>query len=107
MSTDHLPPSGVPAGSELRPTVAQPPALAAGAAIAATASTSRSFFMRTLQSGVTTPIHPPFRNGSLLDRSRQLERLGARQVSLEPEQQLAPVPEQHGAGKERGLVRDH
>jgi hypothetical protein len=39
-------------GRELRPTVAQPPALAAGAATAAaTASTSRSFFMRTSRVG--------------------------------------------------------
>ena len=50
MSTGQSSFAGRPAGgSELRPTVAQPPALAAGTATAATAtaSTSRSFFIRT------------------------------------------------------------
>jgi hypothetical protein len=51
MSTDHLSPGAVPAGRELRPTVAQPPADAAGTATAASARTSRSFFIRDLRSG--------------------------------------------------------
>ena len=86
MSTGHdcfaFRPAG---GSELRPTVAQPPALATGAAKAATASTSRSFFMRILQSGVSTRIHRTGYTSSLLDRLGELERLGPGQVAFEPE----------------------
>ena len=49
--------------------------------------------MRTSE-WVTTADTPPAARGSLLDRLGELERLVARHVALEPQQQVAAVPEQ-------------
>ena len=77
----------------------------ASASPAATVATrTKSFFMPTSRVGDDL-VHRTARDGSLLDRLGELERLGARQVAFEPEQQRPAIPEEHRAGEIGPLVR--